>query len=431
VNKPFRTGFWHYTIQKIEPFFSQSLQKIAGCVILPGMALYSLYFHIPFCQTRCYYCDFNTYAGMEGWMPEYTAALCSEIEQVACQAPERLEAHTLFFGGGTPSLLSIGQVEAILSTVRKNFTLTDNLEASLEANPGTVSLESLKGLRNLGINRLSLGMQSANPEELRLMGRIHDTHDVIQAVKWARQAGFENLNLDLIFGLPSQTLERWQSSVELALSLNPDHLSMYALTVEEGTPFHRWTERGLMPMPDDDLAADCYEWASERIDKSGFIQYEISNWGRKVVAVNGEVIVMACRHNLQYWRTLPYLGFGAGAHGFAAGVRTANVAPIPAYINLCKAGMATQFPVGPAALETRAIDPLTEMQETMMLGLRLVDEGVSMNGFEDRFHTPMEAVFAKEIHKLTDQGLLEVIQGKVRLTKSGRLLGNRVFMEFV
>jgi oxygen-independent coproporphyrinogen-3 oxidase len=390
------------------------------------MALYSLYFHIPFCSKRCYYCDFNTYAGMERWMPEYTAALCSEIEQVASQAPERISAHTLFFGGGTPSLLEIEQVEAILNTVRKNYNLTDDLEASLEANPGTVTLDYLKRLRCMGMNRLSLGMQSANPEELRLMGRIHDTREVIQAVKWARQAGFENVNLDLIFGLPSQTLERWQASVELALGLNPDHLSIYALTVEEGTPFFRWTKRGLMSMPDDDLAADCYEWASDRMEKAGYGQYEISNWGRR----DGDM-VMACRHNLQYWRSLPYLGFGAGAHGFAAGVRTANAGPIPAYVKRCKAGSVGPFPVGPAAIETRPIDAMTEMQETMMVGLRLVDEGVSYGQFEERFHTPLDTVFGKEIRKLTGQGLLEVTEGKVRLTKSGRLLGNRAFIEFV
>ncbi len=395
------------------------------------MELYSLYFHIPFCRQRCYYCDFNTYAGMERWMPDYTAALCKEIEQVAGRAPERLTAHTLFFGGGTPSLLDLEKIDAILGTVRRFFNLTDDLEASLEANPGTVSLDYLQGLRRLWINRLSFGMQSANPEELRLMGRIHDTSEVIQSVKWARQAGFDNLNLDLIFGLPSQTLEKWQASVELALGLNPEHLSMYALTVEEGTPFFKWTERGLMPQPDDDLAADCYEWAGSRLEEAGFIQYEISNWARNGMDAEGSETIKACRHNLQYWRCLPYLGFGAGAHGFAGGIRTANVRPIPAYVTRCKAGQAAGFPVGPAAAEINPIDNRTAMQETMMVGLRLVDEGVSFSRFEERFHTSLEAAFGKEIHKLTGQGLLEVTGDRVRLTKSGRLLGNRAFMEFV
>lgn len=364
---------------------------------------------------------------MEQWISGYTAALCAEIGQVAEQVGERLAVHTFFFGGGTPSILGIPQLESILQTVRQNFTLLENLEGSLEANPGTVTPGYLKDLRRLGINRLSLGMQSANPEELHLMGRIHDTPDVIQAVKWARQAGFDNINLDLIFGLPFQTMEQWQNSVELALKLNPEHLSLYALTVEEGTPFFQWTERGLIPVPDDDLAAEFYEWASDRLDRAGFFQYEISNWARK----NSEGILLTCRHNLQYWRTLPYLGFGAGAHGFARGLRTANAAAIPTYISLCKAKKVDRFPIGPAAAEVREIDRQTEMQETMMVGLRLVDEGVSMQQFRDRFGETMDAVFGKQIQKLTGQGLLEEAAGRIRLTKYGRLLGNRVFMEFV
>lgn len=400
---------------------------IPGCVILPVMANTSLYMHIPFCRQRCYYCDFNTYAGMERWIPQYTAALCHEIEIVAGKSGERLPVHTLFFGGGTPSLLGISYLEDILTVIKRNFTLLPELEASLEANPGTVSLDYLKGLRKAGINRLSLGMQSANPQELTLLGRIHSTPEVIQAVKWARQAGFENINLDLIYGLPFQTIEIWQRSVELAVQMNPEHLSLYALTVEEGTPFYRWSQRGIIPLPDDDLAADCYEWAGERLEKAGFAQYEISNWARS----NSQGSMLACRHNLQYWRTQPYLGFGAGAHGFAGGYRTANVPGIQPYIRACSEGAAEEFPIGPAAAEHVAIDGKTEMMETMMVGLRLVEEGVSYAGFEKRFHTPLDAVFGKQIKKLCDQGLLEVVEGRVRLTRRGRLLGNRVFIEFV
>ncbi len=391
------------------------------------MVDYSLYLHIPFCQKRCYYCDFNTYAGMEQWMPQYTAALCSEIITVADSAGERLPVHTLFFGGGTPSLLSFPQLEAILATIDKNFLLRPGLEATLEANPGTVSLEYLKDLKKSGINRLSLGMQSANPEELTLLGRIHDTPEVIQAVKWARQAGFDNLNLDLIFGLPFQTLETWQKSLELALQMKPEHLSLYALTVEQGTPFYHWAQRGLIPLPDDDLAADQYEWAEERLEKEGFAQYEISNWARK--DAQGELL--ACRHNLQYWRTQPYLGFGAGAHGFAGGVRTVNIPGIKAYILLCQDGKHGPFPGGPATVGQTPIDAHTEMMDTMMVGLRLVEEGISYVKFQERFHTTLEEVFGDKVRKLSVQGLLETVDGRVRLTRRGRLLGNRVFMEFV
>jgi oxygen-independent coproporphyrinogen-3 oxidase len=391
------------------------------------MDLYSLYFHIPFCQKRCYYCDFNTYAGMEAWIPRFTDALCSEIKQVSALSGERLPVHTLFFGGGTPSLLGESHFAQILEAVEQGFSLQPNLEASLEANPGTITLAYLQTLRRLGFNRLSLGMQSANPEELKLLGRIHDTTEVIKAVKWARQAGFDNLNLDLIFGLPGQTMEVWQNTVNLVLGLRPEHLSMYALTIEEGTLFYRWTQRGAISMPDDDAAAEMYEWAGDRLADEGYFQYEISNWARN--DENGSI--RACRHNLQYWRSLPYLGFGPGAHGFAGGVRTANVLAIPAYIKKCSQPAGSSFPVGPAAAETRAVDPLTEMQETMMVGLRLVDEGVSFTKFHERFGISLEQAFGKQINKLCSQGLLEVSVDRLRLTKHGRLLGNRVFVEFI
>lgn len=388
---------------------------------------YSLYFHVPFCRQRCYYCDFNTYAGMESWIPRYTRALCKEIERVAQKAANRLPVHTLFFGGGTPSLLSAGNFGNIFSAIRRGFDLLPGAEISLEANPGTVTPEYLKGLRRLGFNRLSLGVQSTNPHELQLLGRIHDTSQVIEAVKWARQAGFDNLNLDLIFGLPEQTLETWQNTVNLALELKPDHLSMYALTIEEGTPFHKWTGRGALAMPDDDLAADCYEWAGGRLEAEGYSQYEISNWARR----DGSGELMACRHNLQYWRSLPYLGFGAGAHGFAAGIRTANVRGIAPYVRLVSQDEQKPFPIGPAAAETRTIDRMTEIHESMMVGLRLVDEGVSFKDFERRFGAPLDEVFGRQIHKLSSQGLLESSDGRLRITRKARLLGNRVFVEFV
>ena len=290
---------------------------------------YSLYFHIPFCVHRCAYCDFNTYAGQEAFIPAYVEALVREIEAVAASAPDRLPVHTIFFGGGTPSLLSPEHFERILGAIRKNFDLkpiidersvvTNSVvppEISLEANPGTVSLASLKGLRKAGFNRISFGVQSSHPEELRLLERIHDFFDVIESVKEARQAGFENLNLDLIYGLPQQTLERWQESLKRAVGLNPEHLSLYALTIEHDTPFGRWMAQGLMPLPDPDAAADMYEWASQYLQAQGYEQYEISNWARPGYP---------CRHNLQYWRNEPYLGFGAGAHGCAANLRIANI----------------------------------------------------------------------------------------------------------
>lgn len=292
------------------------------------MTPYSIYLHIPFCTHRCGYCDFNTYAGLESLMPAYTRALCAEIElagQAAGELPpagRSSPAHTIFFGGGTPSLLPSGQVERILDALERSFDLQPGCEISMEANPGTLSQEYLHDLRRIGVNRLSLGVQSAHPGELRLLERIHDYGDVTRSVSWARQAGFDNLNLDLIFGLPEQTLETWQRTLELALGLAPEHLSMYALTLEHGTPFGAWARRGLLSTPDPDLAADMYEWASDQLAQAGYQQYEISNWARCDSAGN----LLACRHNLQYWRNLPYLGLGAGAHGYAAGVFSSRIA---------------------------------------------------------------------------------------------------------
>ncbi|HEY5158361.1 MAG TPA: radical SAM family heme chaperone HemW [Anaerolineales bacterium] len=386
--------------------------------------MYSLYFHIPFCIHRCAYCDFNTYAGQEDLIPAYVEALCREVRQVAASAPQRLPVHTIFLGGGTPSLLTAVQFETLLRTVHGAFDMSAEAEISLEANPGTLSREALMDLRRLGFNRLSLGVQSAHPQELHMLERIHDYFDVIDAVRAARQSGFGNLNLDLIYGLPEQTLERWQSSLDLVLGLHPEHLSLYALTVEHGTPFGRWAHAGLLPRPDPDLAADMYEWAETRLAQAGYGQYEISNWAKPGYQ---------CRHNLQYWRGRPYLGFGAGAHGFAAGERYSNALRIRTYIEHIREGQGLPFPLSPAAVDFHAISPFVEMQETMMTGLRLTQEGIGVEEFHDRFGQDLMDVFGREINDLVRLGLLEWTKAgeSLRLTDRGRMVGNQVFMRFV
>jgi oxygen-independent coproporphyrinogen-3 oxidase len=406
---------------------------------------YSLYIHIPFCRHRCAYCDFNTYAGQEDSIPAYVEALCRELEFTAQNTPEKLTLHTIFFGGGTPSLLTPRQFETVLETISKYFDLADP-EITIEANPGTVSLSDLRELHSLGINRISFGVQSANPFELRMLERAHSYFDVINAVTWARTAGFDNLNLDLIYGLPLQTLDVWSATVKLILGLAPEHLSLYALTLEHGTPFGRWSARGLMPLPDPDLAADMYEWASEILETAGYEQYEISNWGKPG---------MECRHNLQYWRGLPYLAAGAGAHGYVNGYRYSNVLRIKTYIERlskepCEGSKPSQglaFPLTPATVNQHRQTLQDDMSEFMMTGLRLTREGVSPETFRVRFGQEMEAIFGKEIEDLVRLGLLEwtdfplPIGGNVgevpqrgtsvRLTRWGRLLGNQAFMRFV
>ena len=389
----------------------------------------SLYFHIPFCRHRCSYCDFNTYAGLDGLISEYMAALRREAAWAGQAAGVRLQTHTIFLGGGTPSLIPAGELAALLETCRKYFDVLPDAEITLEANPGTVTLDSLSALRQAGFNRISLGMQSANAVDLMLLERQHDTLDVIRAVEWARRSGFDNLNLDLIYGLPAQPLERWQATLKTAMDLQPEHFSLYALSIEHGTPFRHWLERGLVSAPDDDLAADMFEWACERLEAAGYGHYEISNWGR----YSGDGM-LACRHNLQYWRNLPYLGLGAGAHGYVNGVRTANLRGVRAYIQNMNTGRAADFPAGTAVESALPIDRWTAMQEHLMVGLRLLDEGVSNQTFQQRFGASLEQAFPHQIAHLQEVSLLEWAGSNhdiLRLTRRGWLLGNQVFSEFV
>ncbi len=396
--------------------------------------LFSLYLHIPFCTHRCAYCDFNTYAGQESLIPGYTQALCKEIEFIGKNIPDKVNLHTVFFGGGTPSLLTAGQFEQILSSIHKAYDLSVDPEVTIEANPGTINQAVLSELRRLGMNRLSFGVQSSNSEELRMLERSHDFFEVIEAVASARKAGFENLNLDLIYGLPSQSLRTWQTSVRNVLRLDPEHISAYALTLEHGTPFGRWAHRGLMALPDADLAADMYEWACETLEAAGYQQYEISNWAKPG---------FQCRHNLQYWRALPYLGLGAGAHGYAGGYRYANVLRIKTYMERLDDFKQDRFdfPLGPAAVNHHRQSRRDEMSELMITGLRLTREGVSARSFRGRFGCELSEVFGNEIGELSRLGLLEWAQQYpfaelqppevLRLTPRGRLLGNQAFIRFL
>ena len=391
-------------------------------------------------------------------IPAYVDALTREVNYVGNQTKQLSDQptiHTIFFGGGTPSLLSPLQFDSIFKSIRAAFTLTADAEISIEANPGTVTREALGQLREIGINRISFGVQSANMEELRMLERTHDFFTVIEAVTSARKAGFDNLNLDLIYALPEQTLQTWQTTVKRILDLHPEHISAYALTLEHGTPFGRWSSKGLLPIPDPDLAADMYEWASETLEANGYVQYEISNWAK----VNAEFRMQnsesnssfifhnssfQCRHNLQYWRGLPYLAFGAGAHGYANGYRYSNALRIKTYIDRLTtdhSSLTTGFPLSPATVNQHKQTLKDDMSEFMMTGFRLTQEGVSENEFQARFGKPLRDVYKNEIEELLKLGLIESPspggrgdrgEGKVlRLTQRGRLLGNQVFMRFV
>jgi oxygen-independent coproporphyrinogen III oxidase len=417
----------------------------------------SIYLHIPFCKHRCAYCDFNTYAGQEDSIPAYVNALINEINFVGQQTTQLSNyqtIHTVFFGGGTPSLLSAPQFDSILRALRSAFALTADAEISIEANPGTISPQKLDGIRKAGINRISFGVQSANTEELRMLERIHDFFTVIESVSAARKAGFDNLNLDLIYGLPEQTLASWKTTLSRIVDLHPEHISAYALTLEHGTPFGKWSSKGLLPLPDPDLAAEMYEYAEEFLESNGYVHYEISNWAKKNKDESffhpSSFIphpFFACRHNLQYWHSLPYLAFGAGAHGYVNGYRFSNALRIKTYIErMSNELQATsyEFPLSPAVVNQHKQTLKDDMSEYMLNNLRLTNAGASESDFRLRFGCGLLDVYPKEIEELIRNGLLEKRNSEVfaqhpvgetsevyRLTKRGRLLGNQVFVKFV
>jgi len=389
-----------------------------------GKPALALYLHIPFCSSKCGYCDFNSYEGLEHLVPEYTPALTHELG-LWSPAARPFQVDTIFFGGGTPSLTTLDDMTAIVAAVRAEYDVAPDAEWTLEANPTELTREHLAGLRALGINRLSMGVQSMRPTELELLERAHTPERVVQAVEDARAAGFDNLNLDLIFGLIGQRPEEWQESLERVLEFRPEHLSCYALTVEPETALYYRVRKGLLPEPDPDVAAEEYEWTRARLARAGYEQYEISNWAKPG---------RACRHNLVYWHAEPYLGFGAGAHSFFAGRRFANVDAPNRYEEAIAATMEARATTGSAPMQQIAggetPDAATEMADAMILGLRLI-EGVLLDGFAARFGVRAEAAFADAIARHTRLGLLEIAGGRLRLTSRGLLLSNEVFVDIL
>lgn len=382
-----------------------------------------LYVHIPFCLQKCAYCDFCSYAGLEALHDNYVRAL--ETELARCQEDWRaITFDTLYFGGGTPTVLAPSALLHILEQSCRMLRIADSAEVSLEANPGTVNLESLLALRRGGFNRLSLGVQSLRDEELTLLGRIHTASEALAAIALARRAGYDNLSLDLMYGLPNQTLAAWRETLSRAIEAQPQHLSLYCLTLEEGTPLASAVRAGQIPRPDEGLAADMYAVAECALTQAGLAQYEISNWAWGIAYRNDEGLpAFACRHNLKYWRNQTYLGIGAAAHSYDGAQRRANVPSVTEYI--ARIG-SERSPVESCELTT---DDL-RLGETMMLGLRLV-QGVCARDFEARFGARLEVVYGGIIDELMTDGLLERDVHGVRLTPRGRLLGNRVFAAFL
>lgn len=380
----------------------------------------AVYFHIPFCKVRCAYCDFVTYAGKSALIPDYLQALRREIHAFAANGGSPLPVCSLYFGGGTPSLLSGVQLGELIRCVRDHFQIEPEAEISMEINPCDVNSQSAAGWRQAGINRASLGMQSAIPGELKAMNRRHNHAQTIKAVRELRGAGISNISLDLIYGFPSQNQNSWLQSLQAVLELQPAHLSLYALSLENGTLLQKMIESGRLTALDDEETAGLYDTAAELLRQSGFEHYEISNW-----AVDP---AHESRHNRQYWLSQPYLGLGAGAHGCLDHLRTRNYEDIETYISKT-AQSHTRFPAA-AAIEPQS--ERLEMQDCMMLGLRLLHEGVTPQRFFDRFGQNMEDVFSREIRHLTRKGLIRRdAQGGILLNEADVMIADQAFIEFV
>lgn len=391
---------------------------------------YSLYIHIPFCAHRCHYCDFNTYVGKNVLMNPYFDALINEL-RIVTNLNSNITLHSIYFGGGTPSLVPLSLYKNLIAEINHQFDLIKNCEISIEANPSTLSREYLGGLKQLGFNRISLGVQSTNNLDLKRLDRTHNIWDVLESIENIRKAGFENLNLDLIFGLPWQDLDSWNNTLSRAIQLSPEHFSVYSLIIEPGTPLNSWYQKGLISRQDQDLEGDMYEIAMNELSESGYEQYEISNWAKMDKERD-----YRCRHNLQYWLGFPYLGIGAGSHGFAAGFRTVNTPTIPDYISKSRLSGDTinQFPGTPTQIKMEKMDLETQMKDFMMVGLRLTKEGVSEERFFQLFRRSMKEVFSKEIAKLFQQGLVtwtDEYENQLILSKRGIMVANQVFMAFV
>ena len=388
----------------------------------------ALYVHIPFCETKCPYCDFNTYAKIEPLIPEYVDALRREVD-IWGDVLGHPEVSTIFFGGGTPSYLPPDDIGSILDGIAGAFDVSRVRETTLESNPGDLTQPRLEAYLRFGVDRLSIGVQSLDDRLLGLLGRRHSAAQAIDAYRLALEAGFENVSIDLMYGLPHQSLDDWRRTLSAAVEMRPHHLSMYCLTLEPGTPMEQSVRTGQLPEPDPDLAADMYLAAEEALAPLGYRHYEISNWaqpGRE------------SRHNLTYWRNEAFVGVGPGAHSYLSGNRFHNLKSPREYITrfsvLRPTGPGFQhgrldFESVPVVDAVEPIDRRMEMAETMMLGLRL-ETGVGVDEFAERFGLAPVQAYPEVLDEMEAAGLLQTSSGAIRLTKRGRLLGNEVFSRF-
>ncbi len=372
-----------------------------------------IYIHIPFCRQKCLYCDFPSFAGREEMQQAYVDALQSELEEKAKELSD-FQIETVFFGGGTPTSLPVALLERLMQTLFAKYHIAPDAEITIEANPGTLDAFVCQKLRQMGFNRLSMGMQAWQDELLKRLGRIHNRQMFLDNLENAKQAGFSNINVDLMFALPGQTLGDWEETLTEIIALSPAHISVYSLIIEEGTPFYDDYETGRYKETDEETDRRMYGMAVEKLEQAGFHQYEISNFAQK-----GK----ESRHNKRYWLDQEYMGYGLGAHSYWKGERFHHSYDMETYMQQAKLGMESRE-------EIEAVSLAEQYGEFMFLGLRMT-EGVEKERFQKRFGKPITEVFPKAIEKTKKEGLLEEKEGFLRLTKRGIDLSNQVFLEFL
>jgi oxygen-independent coproporphyrinogen-3 oxidase len=375
-----------------------------------------IYIHIPFCVRKCPYCDFTSFPTEAVFESEYVDALKKEMESRALEAGLRKEIRTIYIGGGTPSIFPPIIIYKLLSHLLREFKVRGDAEITIEANPGTVNLENLKGYRDVGINRLSLGVQSLNDRLLSTLGRIHNRQQAIDAYEDAREAGFDNIGIDLIHSIPGESLSDWKRELNEVVLLGPEHISAYSLTIEEGTRFHSQMQKGVLPIPSEETQLDMFLTTEEILEKAGYEHYEVSNY-----AIPG----FRSRHNQIYWNGGEYIGLGLSAHSYISDqrIRTANSSNLEEYFRLIKEK-------GNAVIEEEMLTKEKAMGEAVFLGLRML-EGIDLEVFKERFGVGIETAFSDAVSELTQKGLLEMTQAHLRLTKQGLLLLNDVSVRFV
>ncbi|HSF30388.1 MAG TPA: radical SAM family heme chaperone HemW [Candidatus Tectomicrobia bacterium] len=375
----------------------------------------TIYVHIPFCIQKCGYCDFNAYLYRDDMSHAYLAALRQEIAHTAAERPwTGYGVSSVYFGGGTPSTLAPGDLTRLLGVVGDRFPVQPDAEITVEVDPGTIDLAGLEALRAGGFNRISIGVQAFDDALLTQLDRLHCAADARRVLAWARRSGFMDLNLDLMFGLPGQSLAAWEASVHEAMAFTPAHVSVYGLTIEERTPFYRRQQHGQLALPDEEEQVAMFERAHQLLTAAGYVHYEISNY-----ALPG----WRSRHNLHYWQHGEYLGFGAGAHAYVDGYRRENERQPWRYIQAIAA-------TGSAAGVPELIDAERRVHEGLMVGLRL-REGIDLKAFAHDYGVLLEMAYATPIAELTQAGYLEVSEGHLRLSDRGRLVADAVLSRLV